>query len=142
MCPQQRPRDVLTWWKACHRHREGKVWLSADYTDFNKEHSLTELQLINYALVEAWLRYARQNNVIGIQKAIAARWVARSLNRRTVLCSDTKEEFRVYSALWSGSRDTARDNTISHQVYYRLMLIFISNRIPSFQEPSAIIHVR
>ncbi|KRY03057.1 hypothetical protein T12_16520, partial [Trichinella patagoniensis] len=58
MCPQQRPGDILSWWRQHQIRRGGGCWMSVEFTDFNKEHSALELYELNRALAEAWYSHA------------------------------------------------------------------------------------
>lgn len=130
MAPLQRPLDVLRWWKhgVC---RTGKqIWLSADYTDFNKEHSAVELELLNMAFAKSWL-IKHPDTSLAKQKALCALWVA-SAQRNRFVKEESGELRRVFSALFSGSRDTARDNTILHQVYHNIIIEWLDTCIPQW----------
>lgn len=130
MCPLQRPIDVLDWWKAGKRRHSKQVWLSADFTDFNKEHSTIELSLLNMALARAWIAHYPLEN-IAKEKAFACMWIAEAQWTRFV-----KDEegvlHRVFSALFSGSRDTARDNTMLHQVYHNMIVRWLDENRPDW----------
>lgn len=130
MCPLQRPVDVLDWWKAGHNRIRDEVWLSADYTDFNKEHSTAELCLLNLALAKAWLqKYPIEH--VAREKAIACVWVAMAQWTRFV--KDEQGKFtRVLSGLFSGSRDTARDNTMLHAIYHRMVIRWLDENMPEW----------
>jgi hypothetical protein len=96
--------------------------VSLDYSDFNKEHSKVALALLNVKMAKAWLRRRSQKSRdIILQKAFCSHWVARShLNSWVVYPGE--EKTRDYSGLWSGHRDTARDNTILHKIYSNMMV--------------------
>lgn len=130
MCPLQRPIDVLDWWKAGRRRHSGQVWLSADYTDFNKEHSTVELSLLNMALARAWITHYPLEH-IAKEKAFACMWVAEAQWVRFVKDEEGKLH-RVFSALFSGSRDTARDNTMLHQVYHNMIIRWLEENRPGW----------
>lgn len=124
MCPLQRPIDVLNWWKSGKQRYGTQVWLSADYTDFNKEHSTNELSILNLAIAKAWLtRYPDEK--VASQKALASIWVSRAQWNRYVK-DEENETWRVFSALFSGSRDTARDNTLLHLIYHRMIVRWLN----------------
>lgn len=130
MCPLQRPVDVLDWWKEGHRLVRDEVWLSADYTDFNKEHSTAELCLLNLALARAWLqKYPVEN--IAREKAAACVWVA--MAQWTRFMKDEQGNYtRILSGLFSGSRDTARDNTMLHAIYHRMIIRWLDENMPEW----------
>lgn len=128
MCPQQKPSDVLQWWKDGKERRATEVWLSADYTDFNKEHSSIELELLNLAFAYSWIRKCKDPS-IAREKTFCSLWVAEAQRHRFVKTEEGKLE-RVFSALFSGSRDTARDNTLLHQVYHNIIVEWLDENIP------------
>lgn len=130
MCPLQRPTDVLEWWKAGRHIVREQVWLSADYTDFNKEHSTAELVLLNLALARAWLAHY-PIDAVAREKALACTWVAIAQWNRFVKDEQGNYE-RVFSGLFSGSRDTARDNTMLHAIYHRLILRWLDENLPNW----------
>lgn len=130
MCPLQRPIDVLDWWKAGRKRRNRQIWLSADFTDFNKEHSTVELSLLNMALARAWLTHYPIERVAR-EKALACMWVAKAQWVRFVKDEEGKLH-RVFSALFSGSRDTARDNTMLHQVYHNMIIRWLEENRPGW----------
>lgn len=130
MAPLQRPIDVLQWWKHGKLRYGKQIWLSADYTDFNKEHSSIELELLNLAFALSWLtKYP--NAKVARQKSFAALWLAEAQKTRFVKKEDGTLQ-RVFSALFSGSRDTARDNTILHQVYSNIIIEWMDNNLPGW----------
>jgi len=110
MVLRQDPADVSEW----VNFDVGKeVWrVSNDYSNFNILNSLRSMQLIDLEFAAAWskvpLRFARQ-------KELACRWVAASYN--DMIMSTPAGEHRVFNGLWSGHRNTARDNTMLHVVY-------------------------
>lgn len=125
MAPLQRPVDVLRWWKDGQQQKAGEIWLSADYTDFNKEHSQAELELLNLAFARSWLKKYPVER-IARQKSFCATWLAEAQRCRFVKDEEGNMQ-RVFSALFSGSRDTARDNTILHQVYHNMVLEWLDD---------------
>lgn len=127
MCPLQRPVDVLRWWKAGQDRRGSEVWLSADFTDFNKEHSTAELSILNLCMAKSWIQKYHHSN-IAREKAACALWVAMSQWNRYVKDEEGTLE-RVTSALFSGSRDTARDNTLLHQIYHNLICRWLDENL-------------
>jgi hypothetical protein len=93
-----------------------------DYSDFNKEHSKIGLFLLNLELARNWIIRAKRNVMqdIYLQKAYCAIWTAMSHLNSWHLEGESKA-IRHWSGLWSGHRDTARDNTILHTVYSEAM---------------------
>ncbi len=131
MCPQQRPGDILAWWREHERRKDGGCWMSVDFTDFNKEHSALELYELNKALCEAW--FAHGGAEAGTKwKAYAAAWTAASHLMRFIRTDTHPEGERVLSGLWSGHRDTARDNTMLHCAYQRLTVAWLDRELPGW----------
>lgn len=130
MAPLQRPVDVLQWWKNGVFRTGEQIWLSADYTDFNKEHSAVELELLNIAFAKSWLA-KHPNSSLALEKALCSLWVAHAQRNRYVKEEDG-ELRRVFSALFSGSRDTARDNTILHQTYHNIIIEWLDDNMPQW----------
>lgn len=130
MAPLQRPVDVLEWWRNGRNRRGRQIWLSADYTDFNKEHSSVELELLNLAFSLSWLRKCADPQ-LAREKSYAALWMAEAQKTRFVKREDGTLQ-RVFSALFSGSRDTARDNTILHQVYSNIVVQWMDENLPGW----------
>ncbi len=132
MCPLQRPADVVAWWKDGQFAKAGEVWLSADYTDFNKEHSATELYLLNLAISAAW-RSEAPDSLATRQKRWATLWVAFAQKNRYVK-DEQQNIHRVFSALFSGSRDTARDNTLLHLIYHNMIVEWLNQNAAGWGE--------
>jgi len=112
MVLRQDPADVSEW---VNFDVGDDVWrVSNDYSNFNILNSLRSLQLVDIMLAKHWLqlpyRFAKQ-------KAAASHWVAASYNKATMQCP--LGTFQTVAGLWSGHRNTARDNTILHTVYLR-----------------------
>lgn len=110
MVLKQDPVDVAEW-VAFDAGKAG--WrVSNDYTNFNMLHSLASLQCVDLALAEAW---SHVDEPWAEDKVLANIWVALSYDRAFV--STPGGDARVISGLWSGHRNTARDNTFLHLVY-------------------------
>lgn len=111
MCGKQKPMDVIKWFLIYVLYKGW--WLSADYHNFNIEHECWLLRDLNVMLAMSWLQYG--NEKIRLDKVITSLWVAQSFDISFVR---TKEEsYRVFNGLYSGHRNTARDNTMLHRVY-------------------------
>jgi hypothetical protein len=110
MVLRQDPADVSEWVNfdiGCN------VWrVSNDYSNFNILNSLRSMQEVDLAFARMWdtvpYRYARQ-------KAAACRWVAASHALATFTCP--AGSYTAVTGLWSGHRNTARDNTMLHVCY-------------------------
>nr|WAK77382.1 MAG: polyprotein [Totiviridae sp.] len=132
MCPQQRPQDVLMWWCAHRRRKSREVWLSTDYTDFNKEHSVAELALLNFYIAMAWKKLSESVGDIYYQKFQCAIWIAVAQCYRHFRSEEDSKYYRSYSGLWSGSRDTARDNTLLHRIYHSMVICWLDRNYPEW----------
>jgi hypothetical protein len=123
MVAQQTPNDVVRWISAdlIHRERMKATWVSLDYTDFNKEHTKTVLCALNMALSKEWCRRARleKSPDIFLSKAWCSYWTGAAHLNAWCLSKDGCRKH--WSGLWSGHRDTARDNTMLHHVYSSLV---------------------
>lgn len=127
MVAKQTPRDVVDWMRSdlARNRRPGSVWLSLDYSDFNKEQENTVLAYLNVAFAKAWLRRVSAREAC-LQRATASLWVAYShfnswIQFPTAAAAatgmDVGSPMRSWHGLWSGHRNTARDNTICHKAY-------------------------
>jgi hypothetical protein len=110
MVLRQDPADVSEW---VNFDIGPTVWrVSNDYSNFNMLNSLRSMQLVDLTFASAWdkvkLRYAKQ-------KALACRWVAATYAAASFTCPIGK--FSSVAGLWSGHRNTARDNTMLHVCY-------------------------
>jgi hypothetical protein len=120
MVAKQSPTDVLTWLQD-HQASQlaGGCWISLDYSDFNKEHRPWEQAAINYASYLHWYHNIPSIGGAATDKALATLWTARSYRSRVVRRGG--KTHAVYSGLFSGERNTARDNTILHKVYQEVI---------------------
>jgi hypothetical protein len=110
MVLRQDPADVSEW---VNFDLGNDVWrVSNDYTNFNILNSLRSMQLIDLMFAKAWsevpYRFAED-------KKYACLWVAASHNNATFQCP--LGVYKAENGLWSGHRNTARDNTMLHVVY-------------------------
>jgi hypothetical protein len=120
MVAKQSPTDVLAWLQD-HQASQlaGGCWISLDYSDFNKEHRPWEQAAINYVSYLHWNASIPSLGQAAVDKARATLWTARSYKTRTV--KRAGHAHTVYSGLFSGERNTARDNTILHKVYQEVI---------------------
>nr|UFT26919.1 RNA-dependent RNA polymerase [Drosophila-associated totivirus 3] len=124
----QTPADIAAW-AAQHNAVAGSgAWLSLDYSDFNSDHELSTLATLDWAFCEAWLTVGGQfdpSHQVRIDKALAAahcahmHWVATATGLGDA--SGERTIWRVFGGLFSGDRNTARDNTMLHTIYSRVM---------------------
>jgi hypothetical protein len=123
MCPSQRPRDVAEWLSADigQTTEPSALWLSLDYHNFNKEHSNSELALVDLAFAEAYSLRAQAQGGMLLDKALCSFYLSR-LRHQGFISGDAAIAGRSWSGLWSGHRNTARDNTMLHAAYHSLVL--------------------
>lgn len=119
MVAKQTPADVCRWTIASNMMGPEQCWLSMDYTAYNLGHSTADLQTLSRTYAIAWERAAVDKQVAS-EKAAAHRWVARSLGRRFMVQGNKVS--RCMSGLWSGHRNTSRDNTQMHEIHSELAL--------------------
>jgi len=109
-CARQTPEDFATW-VASGVVNKG-YWLSADMSDYNGEHEKEELVLMNCARAMAW---SKRHDAHSQEKTRCALWLAEAQYDSWVEYPDTGMT-RSFSGLYSGSRDTQRDNTTKHVI--------------------------
>lgn len=116
MVARQKPSDVINW-ISVHKSsvKAGGYWFSLDYTDFNKEHRWYEQCILNLLIAKEWVNGAHHNSVAILDKFECALWTARSYRNRTAKIGS--ENKRINHGLFSGERNTARDNTLLHAIY-------------------------
>lgn len=92
-------------------------WLSADLTDYNANHELYELSLMNTARAKCWLR---TTTTYRGSKSQVHMWIAEAVLSSWIQFPG--DDRRVISGMFSGSRDTMRDNTTKHTCDLRIIL--------------------
>lgn len=123
MKAKQTPSDVASWVAADLRRGADQVWLSLDYSDYNTEHELGTLQALNIHLAAAWYHLGR-GRPWHADKVAAALWTA-AAHAYKPITGGGPHAWRAVSGLFSGDRDTARDNTLLHGVYSRIAQDFL-----------------
>jgi hypothetical protein len=132
MVARQAPSDVHSWLQHhASSQAVGGVWLSLDYSDFNKEHRWWELAAINLDLAKAWLTHPQRDIVQS--KHSAAVWTAQS--HRARWATEGSTTWMPLHGLFSGHRDTGRDNTLLHQIYQEMQLTVASDICADFHRP-------
>lgn len=126
---KQTPADVVEWITVDKRRKPGQVWISLDYADYNTEHEDATLSALNYHLAGAWARLGAAHPAAR-DKMLCAHWAARAHMNKWVSHGDRM--WRAWASLFSGDRDTARDNTMLHGVYSRMAL-----RYTQYVDPAA-----
>lgn len=83
MRPLQRPTDVQDWLDADNSASmyPDRLWLSLDYHNFNKEHSNTELALVDLALAQAFLEARIAGRGVSAEKVILSLHMANLRHR-------------------------------------------------------------
>jgi len=132
---KQTPADVADWVAAANHMRPGNCWFSLDYTDYNTEHEMSTLADLNLAFMYAWAKLGGRSKV-SRQKIRCCAWVAASM-RNCWARDGLGDIYRTFGTLFSGSRDTARDNTILHGVYSRSVCEMLEVMGPSIAPISA-----
>lgn len=127
---KQTPDDVVEWYSKALLAAEFLVWLSLDYSNFNVEHEADHISILNKAFASNWAAAA----VTGPpreDKVRCSNWVADSVwNKWTTA---PWGHVRVYSGLFSGDRDTARDNTMLHGIYSKSAMDYCLQRQLDFE---------
>jgi hypothetical protein len=116
MDSRQTPQDLGRWMEAHYKHLTG-VWVSTDYSRFFSEHHWWEQALVNTLMAKYWLLYGQETNKKS--KAICALWTSRATTSRY---TDRPYLRRHMHGLFSGQRDTARDNTLLHCIYSQITI--------------------
>jgi len=113
VCARQGIQDWCSWasWAA----RFQGYHLSSDYSDYNSEHTLDDLTMLNLLRARAWLRTSARERY---DKAWAHLWTAAAMQFSWVEFPD--ETRRIVSGLFSGSRDTMRDHCDRHYADIRV----------------------
>lgn len=115
MLGKQGVRDVAEWISKNRQARGTHICL--DFTDFNTTHEHRSLFELNVAIAKAFATYHSGSEALN-DKVIAALTTANSIFN-SFYCIDG-EFRRATSGLFSGTRNTARDNTMLHYVYLNL----------------------
>jgi hypothetical protein len=112
---KQTPADVVEWTVMSEQTPQGAQWNSLDYKEYNTEHESWLLAKFNHALAQSW-NDSDASPAVKDDKVKAAKWVARSHSN---IWMQGKESgtVRLFGGLFSGCRDTARDNSGLHGVY-------------------------
>jgi len=116
MDSRQTPQDLGRWMEVHYRHEPG-VWVSTDYSRFFSEHHWWEQCLVNLFIADYWCRNGLRSN--SLSKAYCALWTSLAVTNRY---TDKPKKRRHAHGLFSGQRDTARDNTLLHCIYSRIVL--------------------
>lgn len=135
MNARQTPADVADWVRADYNTQPHQMWISLDYSDYNKEHRNADLALLNFAMTKSWAKYGNDNEAT-LAKMLCSRWTAYSHMNSWVVKDG--EHHRNFSGLFSGHRDTARDNTLLHAIYSNMVQRVMSSILKRNITPSYI----
>jgi hypothetical protein len=116
MDARQTPLDLARWMKQHYLEPAG-IWVSTDYSKFFSEHHWWEQAYINCIIAKRWLEYGLHPN--RRSKAYCSLWTARAVSNRWV--DQPKQRMHLHG-LFSGQRDTARDNTLLHCIYSQMVI--------------------
>lgn len=135
MVLSQMPEDVKEWIAAEAAH---VYMVSNDYTNFNILHSPGDLALVSISLAAEWMAaFHRSGSRRALHKAVCELWTAESYK---LMFTQGKSAYRVVCGLYSGHRNTARDNTLLHRVYLSatqsIMAVYFGGHRPVFERMS------
>jgi hypothetical protein len=114
---RQAAADVAEWVDESTNTRSHQHWLSLDYSDFNKEHNAWELILVDMAVAKNLNNTNRETRNMRILLGLAS-----AATRKRSFIKRHGYSKRVYSGLFSGHRNTARDNTLLHAAYSHMVV--------------------
>jgi hypothetical protein len=114
---KQTPSDVAAWVVRSATARPCTWWLSLDYSAYNEGHEHRDMASVSWQAARAWARIGGVTPWAQ-QRALAAMWVACS--HMNVWVSWPSGARRTFAGLFSGHRDTARDNSVLHGAYARI----------------------
>lgn len=129
---QQSPDDVATWVRNHQRDSAlGCCFLSLDYSDYNAEHELTALAMVDACMAVSWSKLGGGTK-LSREKAAACVWAAKAHLNSWVDFGNPEGAVRINSGLFSGDRNTSRDNCILHAVYSNAMQWAARQILPEF----------
>lgn len=128
MVGKQTPADVARWLAASNQMLGGEVWASLDYADFNQGHETIDMFSLDINFARAWKRRASSHPSCA-RRAQCSIWIALSHLRRFVTWEPGVTS-RIFGGLWSGHRNTARDNTILHKAYAEVAFAQLREFLP------------
>jgi hypothetical protein len=131
---KQAPEDVAEWVHKHHLYEQNAFFLSLDYSDYNTEHELPTLALIDATFAIEWLHSGVKNEVKK-HKALSSIWTALS-HLNSWVAFPGEEPTRILGGLFSGSRNTARDNCLLHYAYAACMDEAAKEIYPGFRKLS------
>jgi hypothetical protein len=127
---RQAPEDVVNWLRHHQFYSsQGCYFLSLDYSDYNSEHETITLAMLDACWAKAWLEVSGGRTMY-VQKSMCALWTAYShLNSWVDFGSG---DVRILGGLFSGDRNTSRDNCILHAMYSHHMQKAAKEILPDF----------
>lgn len=114
MLGKQAIADLIGWMQLTYEKDHSASWCCADFSDFNIEHNTEFMVAMELALARAWLRTYDDGSAV--DKVAAHLWNIDGYYNSWVSVG-SEDLHRVYQGLFSGSRDTARNNTMLHKAY-------------------------
>nr|UUV42635.1 MAG: RNA-dependent RNA polymerase [Tuatara cloaca-associated totivirus-2] len=117
---QQAPTDVANWVRnhIIGKHRRHFA-LSIDYSDFNSDHELSALSVLDQEWAAAWYKLGG-GQPASRTKAACSVWAALAHGNSWVPDA-AGTTTRIFGGLFSGGRNTARDNSMLHAAYSQIM---------------------
>jgi hypothetical protein len=120
---QQAPVDVAEWARKHLTYSKlGAFFLSLDYSDFNSDHELSALAMLDTCWALGWCATNVPERVSSA-KAAASLWMARSHLNAWVSFPGDDAPTRIMGGLFSGHRNTARDNCMLHAAYSHNIMV-------------------
>jgi len=123
MIGKQTPNDIAQWVLSSNRLSRNDCWLSMDYKAFNLHHEQRDICNIDYCFMNSWNKFG-YSEVMKKEKMECCLWSGRAHSNRFLKLKD--DWSRSLNGLWSGHRNTSRDNTILHKVYSDMALLDMS----------------
>jgi hypothetical protein len=111
----QKPKDVAEWY-AIQLSRANDWHVSYDYDAWNMQVLNQDQELLNLYISLAYLEVGEDWS---LDKAIAAFWTAQSNRCQFLDVGGTST--RTIAGLYSGTRNTARDNSLIHEMYQEIV---------------------
>ncbi|APG75989.1 hypothetical protein 2 [Beihai barnacle virus 15] len=113
---KQTPADVVEWVKQGMDMAPQARWVSLDYSDYNWEHTTAALMLMELCFAAAWCRKGGDREW-GADKTAAALWSMWAHAAKFTVVPKVDASWRFFGGLFTGCRNTARDNTLLHGAY-------------------------
>lgn len=132
---KQTPADVAEWLVQSACTTAPAVWLSLDYSAYNEGHELADMSQLDYEFARAWIDFGGGTQA-STERAAASLWVAQS--HQNAWISKDGTHTRALGGLFSGHRNTARDNSILHGAYSKAAVTMATQFDPAAQPTYAV----